>query len=47
MAWKKVLYEKQAYADNYVEPEQFLDGLRKNCEFFNLVNELSTPFLDP
>ncbi|XP_064396186.1 phosphatidylinositol N-acetylglucosaminyltransferase subunit C-like [Halichondria panicea] len=30
MAWKKVLYEKQAYADNYVEPEQFLDGLRKN-----------------
>ena len=29
-AWKKVLYEKQNYPDNYVDPEQFLNGLRKN-----------------
>lgn len=31
-AWKKVLYEKQDYPDNYVDPEQFLNGLRRNRE---------------
>ena len=32
MVWKKILYERQSFPDNYVEPEQFLDGLKKNCK---------------
>ena len=29
--WKKVLYEDQGVADNYVD-ETFLEELRKNCK---------------
>ena len=30
--WRKILYEKQDYPDNYMDRRQFLNGLRKNCE---------------
>ena len=29
--WRKILYEKQDYPDNYVDKTQFLNGLKKNC----------------
>lgn len=29
--WRKVLYLKQDYPDNYVDRETFLQGLKKNC----------------
>lgn len=28
--WRKILYEKQPFADNYVSRDDFLSGLRKN-----------------
>lgn len=31
-AWRKVLWVRQPYADNYVSPEQFLVEMRKNVE---------------
>lgn len=31
--WRKVLYEKQPYADNYTDKEMFLRDLRKNIDF--------------
>ena len=30
--WRKILYEKQGYPDNYVDKAQFLNGLKKNCK---------------
>ena len=38
--WKKVLYEKQDYPDNYVDPEQFLNGLRKNRKLQFSITDL-------
>ena len=29
--WRKVLYERQGYPDNFVDRGQFLNGLKKNC----------------
>ena len=31
VGWKKILYEQQGFPDNYVDAEQFLNGLKKNC----------------
>ena len=31
-SWRKILYEKQDYPDNYVDKAQFLNGLKKNCK---------------
>ena len=28
--WRKILYEKQDYSDNYVDTKQFLNGLKRN-----------------
>ncbi|CCW66987.1 unnamed protein product [Phytomonas sp. Hart1] len=28
--WQKILYEKQPFEDNYVDPQQFLEDLRQN-----------------
>lgn len=30
--WRKILYEKQNFPDNYVDKTQFLNGLKKNCK---------------
>ena len=30
--WRKILYEKQDFPDNYVDKTQFLNGLKKNCK---------------
>ena len=30
--WRKILYEKQDYPDNYMDRRQFLNGLKKNRE---------------
>lgn len=30
--WKKILYERQEYPDNYLDEEQFKKDLKKNCK---------------
>jgi hypothetical protein len=37
--WRKVLYIQQSYPDNYVDPAQFLDGLRKNGKVRIICND--------
>ena len=32
MSWEKVLYRRQSFPDNYVEPSKFLKDLERNCE---------------
>ncbi len=38
--WRKVLYLQQSYPDNYVDPAQFLDGLRKNGKVWIICYDL-------
>ena len=51
--WRKILYEKQDYPDNYVDPEQFLKELKNNrkmavtgaCRLLGRGNHDPTPSL--
>lgn len=30
--WRKILYERQDYPDNYLDEEQFKKDLKNNCK---------------
>ena len=34
--WKKILYERQEYPDNYLDEEQFKKDLKNNCESYRI-----------
>lgn len=41
--WRKILYERQPYADNYFDEALFLQGLRRNSPFHPLLFLLFFP----
>ena len=42
-SWRKILYEKQDYPDNYVDARQFLNGMKKNRELGSSLGLLPRP----